>query len=77
MLVSGYWFLKVIILILSSIKHPVSAYSDINVHFQNFVIFGSGLSGLGVEELLEKIEVVSKPQIRLKSPAIIRRDFTS
>jgi hypothetical protein len=44
--VRGYWFLKVIILILSSIKHPVSAHSDINVRFQNFVIFGSGLSGL-------------------------------
>jgi hypothetical protein len=43
----GCWLLKVFILILSSIKHPVSAHSGINVRFQDFVIFGSGLSGLG------------------------------
>ena len=45
--VSGYWFLTVTILILSSIKYPVPAFSDINVCFQNFIIFGFGLSGLG------------------------------
>jgi hypothetical protein len=43
----GYWIFKGNYLFLSSIKHPVSAHSDLNVRFQNFVIFGSGLSGLG------------------------------
>jgi hypothetical protein len=46
MLVSGYWFLKVIILFLSSIKYPVSAYFDIIVRFNDFVTFDSGSSEL-------------------------------
>jgi hypothetical protein len=42
-------YLKVIIFFYpaSSIQYPVSAHSDLNVRFQNFVFFGSGLSELG------------------------------
>ena len=35
----------------SSIQYPVSAHFDLNVRFQNFVIFGSGLSGLGYNNI--------------------------
>jgi hypothetical protein len=48
----GYWFLKVIIFVYpaSSIQYPVSAHPDLNIRFQDFVFFGSGLSGLGLAE---------------------------
>ncbi len=44
MLVSGYWMVKSIYIFYpaSSTQYPVSAHTDINVRFQNFVFFGSG-----------------------------------
>jgi hypothetical protein len=42
----GYWFLKVIIFILSSIQYPVFCpLWHKNVRFHNFIMFGSGISG--------------------------------
>jgi hypothetical protein len=47
MLDAGFWLLVFKGNYPNFIQHPVSAYSDLNVRFQNFVIFGSGLFGLG------------------------------
>jgi hypothetical protein len=47
---AGLLFFKGNYLCLSSIKYPVSAHPGLNIRFQDFVFFGSGLSGLGLAE---------------------------
>jgi hypothetical protein len=48
MLVSGYWMFKGNYLFnpASSIQYPASAHSDINLLFENFVLFGSDFQGI-------------------------------
>ena len=49
MLDAGFWILVFKGNYLYFIQYPVSDHCDINVRFQNFVIFVSGLSELGVK----------------------------
>jgi hypothetical protein len=53
MLDAGFWILDIVNVIIFFFQHQASSiqylrHSGINVRFQNFVFFGSGLSGLGI-----------------------------